>query len=295
VKEDAVKRIIVLFGLVTGMLFPAAVNAAPVCAAAPANHAALVVTHATQSGTQTKTFCVVLDAQSVSGIHLIELAANQFGLSYVLADFGEFGSAVCALDGVGFPADPCFGPFPGPFWGYYVGDGSGGWVSASVGASSRTLTSGDIDGWVFEEPGVGLPRLAFGDVCVTLTPPPPPPAPGRPYVQISKVRFNPGGHSTDLNREFVTFKNLGDAPAVMDGWSLTNRTGNVYVFPVFTLQPGAMLKVHTGADTDSVTHLYISSDSPLWNDERDRATLRDLAGSLIDRCSYVDGGHAMVC
>ena len=86
------------FGLILAVpaLAPAVAGSAPACAAeaSGSSHAALVV----NTGSQTTTYCVALDASSVTGIHLVQLAGSQFGLQYQLG-FG--GQAVCQLAGRG--------------------------------------------------------------------------------------------------------------------------------------------------------------------------------------------------
>jgi hypothetical protein len=114
--------------------------ASPACAAS-VPHAALVV----GTGTQQLTYCVALDAASVSGIHLVQLAGSQDGLQYRLG-FG--GQAVCQLAGVGPEGDDCFASYP-DFWGFWLGDGSGGWTWSSSGAASVQAHDGDIEAWTW--------------------------------------------------------------------------------------------------------------------------------------------------
>ena len=102
---------------------PAASGGAAACAAATGPHAALVV----DTGSRSTAYCVALDAPTVTGIHLIQLAAAQHGLTYGLG-FG--GQAVCRLQGVGPAGDDCFADYP-RFWGYWHGDGHDGWTWAS--------------------------------------------------------------------------------------------------------------------------------------------------------------------
>ena len=144
-------------------------GSAPACAAeaSGASHAALVV----DTGPRTTTYCVALDATSVTGIHLIQLAGSQFGLQYQLG-FG--GQAVCQLAGVGASGGDCFGSYP-DFWGYWHGNGSGGWSWAGSGAGSASIGDGDMEGWVWGSGDSGTthaapPALAFDDVCEDVDP-----------------------------------------------------------------------------------------------------------------------------
>lgn len=152
------------------VLVPVGLGAPSACAGEDAR-AALVV----DSGQRVRSLCVELLDGSVSGIELIELAAEQHGLDYALG-FG--GAAVCRLDGVGVDGGDCFAEFP-LFWGYWRGDGSGGWEWSSVGAGSTTVEPGDVEGWSWGEGADGQthpapPETAFEDACPEQGPSPEP-------------------------------------------------------------------------------------------------------------------------
>jgi hypothetical protein len=161
---------------------PTVVGGAAACAAEASDgpHAGLVV----DAGAGAATFCVALDAPTVSGIHLIELAASQYGLQYRLG-FG--GKAVCQLDGIGPDGDDCFAQYPN-FWGYWHGVGDDGWAWASTGAGSGRIGDGGLDGWTWGSGDTGgthppPPPLGIAEVCgpepspsPTVTPTHPPPS-----------------------------------------------------------------------------------------------------------------------
>jgi hypothetical protein len=133
--------------LVSAALFlgalPVAVTTPAACAAGPQGaqsaHAALVV----DTGESDVALCVELPDGSVNGIELIKLAGEQHGLQYTL---GYGGKAVCKLAGVGPEGDDCFSDYPN-FWGYWRGDGDGGWTWSSTGAGATTVEPGDVEGW----------------------------------------------------------------------------------------------------------------------------------------------------
>jgi hypothetical protein len=111
---------------------------------------------------------VALPDPSVSGIELIELAGQQHGLDY---GFGYGGNAVCRLDGVGSEGGDCFSEHP-DFWGYWRGDGSGGWTWSSSGAGSTTVEDGDVEGWSWGSGQDGdthprPPATSFSSVCAS--------------------------------------------------------------------------------------------------------------------------------
>jgi hypothetical protein len=154
---------------------PAVTGAAPACAAA-GPHAALVI----DTGAGVRSFCVALDATTVSGIHLIELAGAQDHLSY---GFGSGGQAVCRLAGVGPQGDDCFADYP-QYWGYWHGDGQGGWTWSPSGAASARVGDGALDGWVWGSGDSGAthpkpPPTAIDDVCVPAAAPAASPSPSR--------------------------------------------------------------------------------------------------------------------
>jgi hypothetical protein len=144
---------------------------APAACAATDQRAALVV----DTGTDARSYCVALEGDTVSGTDLIRLAHEQYGLDYRLG-FG--GRAVCRLAGVGVDGEDCFDAYP-DFWGYWHGDGSGGWTWAGGSAADWTVEAGDVEGWQFgpgQDGGTheAPPSTRAEDVCEPAGPSPPP-------------------------------------------------------------------------------------------------------------------------
>lgn len=133
------------------------------CASAP-GHVALVIDLGDEGGDLE--YCVAISEREVTGIDVIELAGDQFGLEYRLG-FG--GGAVCMLAGVGPEGDDCFASHP-DFWGYWRGDGKGDWTWSSSGPGTSSVSAGDTEGWSW---GSGMdgsthpepPARSFTDVC----------------------------------------------------------------------------------------------------------------------------------
>lgn len=153
-------RLLLIAALVVGAATPI-VGASAACAGS-GERAALVV----DTGSGAFTYCVELTDDSVSGLELIELANDQHGLQY---RFGDGGQAVCMLANVGAEGDDCFGEYP-DFWGYWRGDGNGGWTWSSVGAGSTLVRDGDIQGWAWGSGQDGTthpkpPATDYEDVC----------------------------------------------------------------------------------------------------------------------------------
>ena len=295
--SSAARRVAVLLLAVTTiavlLFIPATSGASPSCSGTPHLRAALVV----DTGSGVTTYCVTLDAQSVTGIHLIQLAGQQYGLSYILG-FGD--AAVCSLAGVGDSEANCFDSFP-RWWGYFHGSCATGWNLAPTGADSAIVHAGDIEGWVWAVDDVqgnhpSPPASLIGTLCTPPTPSPTPtptPTTAPSSVLINKVRFDPPGN--ELDREFVSIKNYGTAAADLTGWTLRDQQGNVFTFPVFTLEAGTLVKVYSGSGADTTLHVYWMRPRPVWNDATDRALLSDPAGLLRDRCAYARATRWVLC
>ena len=81
-------------------------------------------------------------------------------------------------------------------------------------------------------------------------------------------------HLEDPTDEYLCLKNEDQRPADMSAWVIRNVLGRSYNFPTgFTLAPGAVVKLHTGAGTDSATDLYWNYRvKPAW-EKGDKLTL----------------------
>jgi competence protein ComEC len=102
-------------------------------------------------------------------------------------------------------------------------------------------------------------------------------------ITISNVSFvAPAPEKENLNEEWVEIKNFGDNPQNLTGWTLADEGNHQYTFPEdFTIDPGALVKVHTGSGEDTATDLYWNRSTPVWNNDGDIATLRDSSGNVV--------------
>ena len=57
----------------------------------------------------------------------------------------------------------------------------------------------------------------------------------------------------------------------------------------FTISGGNSVKVHTGRGSNTAKNLYWRSDSYIWNNDGDTATLKKKNGVVADKCSYAGG------
>lgn len=138
--------------------------AVPQTACAAGSSAALVI----ETGSATTTYCVDLGGKSsVSGIEFVKLAAEQHGVAYGL---GYGGLVVCSLAGVGTVSNDCLLDQKPYFWGYWRGDGSGGWTWSSTGAGSARVVPGGVEGWSWGTGTTGdshnkPPNTTYASVC----------------------------------------------------------------------------------------------------------------------------------
>ncbi|HWQ20853.1 MAG TPA: lamin tail domain-containing protein [Methanotrichaceae archaeon] len=84
-----------------------------------------------------------------------------------------------------------------------------------------------------------------------------------------------------LNDEWVEITNQGTVTQDMDGWTLSDEGNHTYKFKNFILAPKASAKVHTGKGDNSATDIYWSRTSSVWNNDGDKATLKDASGNEV--------------
>jgi prenyltransferase beta subunit len=113
------------------------------------NHADLVIDLGNH---QVITRRVTFSAPTITGLE----ALQRSGLDLEIATY-SFGSAICAIEGVGCPASNCFCN-PDKYWGYHYWDA--GWQSYMVGASSSVLSNGAVDGWAWGSSGSQPPAVS---------------------------------------------------------------------------------------------------------------------------------------
>ena len=155
---------VLLAALIAALLVAVPGAGAPAWAAAPGPRAALIV----EVGQAVRRLCVGLGQSAVSGKALVEIS----GL-----DQRWDGGALCRLDGTGPAGGDCFAQYP-RFWGYWIGDGRGGWAWSDAGAATTTVRDGSVQAWVWsagadESSHRRPPALRFADACA-----PDGPAPG---------------------------------------------------------------------------------------------------------------------
>lgn len=92
--------------------------------------------------------------------------------------------------------------------------------------------------------------------------------------------------------ETITIKNNGPASQSLDGWQIESVVGTqTYIFPNgITLGVGQTVRVHSGPSAfNNPPQDQLWSFQFLWNNEGDKAELRDNQGALRDSFCYLGG------
>jgi hypothetical protein len=164
------RALLLAVALVAMTAGPATVARADVTAAGCGSRAVVVV----EPGPGAVTIC--FDG-SISGLDALQLAVGAGNVTTY--GFAGQGAAVCAINGVGNPADQssCLVGPGSQYWAYYrAAPGAGGWTFSRGGASATTVTDGSVEGWRYGTGGA--PGFVSFCAVAGCAPPPtdPPPA-----------------------------------------------------------------------------------------------------------------------
>jgi len=96
-----------------------------------------------------------------------------------------------------------------------------------------------------------------------------------------------GDDRLNVNGEYARICNVSGRPVDVDGFRITDMSGRSWVLPSLLLPPGHTVKVHSGhgahqSDPASQLQIYLGSDQPIWNNTRDRITIYDRHGRMVD-------------
>ena len=130
-----------------------------------------------------------------------------------------------------------------------------------------------------------LPFVAKPLPTPTLTPTATP-LPPIPNVRVERsCSCFEGGSRDDPNGEYVCFKNHEARSVDLTGWQVQDETGHTYVFPRFTLQPGATVRLFSGPGSNTGTELHWARGL-VWNNSHDTVYLYDAFGRLVEAYVY---------
>jgi hypothetical protein len=111
-----------------------------------------------------------------------------------------------------------------------------------------------------------------------------------PDVQFQKIQYNAPGDpdgAWNLNGEYFRLYNWGGTELNLQGWKVTDASGNTYTFPEKWLYPTQYVDVHTGIGTATYYDRYWGRTSHVWNNTGyETATLISKWGTIRDTCTY---------
>ena len=106
-------------------------------------------------------------------------------------------------------------------------------------------------------------------------------------AEISDIHYDAAGNDNEnLNDEYVTLTNTGDAALDLSGWTVSDEVGHQYTFTDLTLDPNASVTLYTGSGADTDTERYWGRNGAVWNNAGDTVIIRDASGETVLRQSY---------
>lgn len=115
-------------------------------------------------------------------------------------------------------------------------------------------------------------------------------------IRITRIHYAQTG--TDLDTEYIVFKNTTGSTIQMKGWEIISApsTDNQhYFFPNTRVGAGKTLTLYTGSGTRSRGKRYWGATSPRWDNSGDKAILLNASGNTVDTCQYAGGGTQAFC
>lgn len=125
------------------------------------HHAGLVVQF---PDGRVETACIEFSADKITGVDLLDRS----GLSAIFDYSSGLGAKVCKIGetGCNYPGEDCWCQCQGSpcaYWNYWQLRDSH-WVYSPLGASSRRLDDGDVDGWAWGD-GAQPPQISLDEIC----------------------------------------------------------------------------------------------------------------------------------
>lgn len=83
------------------------------------------------------------------------------------------------------------------------------------------------------------------------------------------------------NEEYVVFKNVGNAPLDVTGWSISDEANQSYLVPRFAVGAGKTFTLHTGSGKNTDSKLYWGRRKTVWNKGGDTVIVKDATGHFV--------------
>jgi Lamin Tail Domain len=77
-------------------------------------------------------------------------------------------------------------------------------------------------------------------------------------------------------------------PVSLTGWTLRDRSRHVYTFGTYTLRAHGSVQIRTGKGHNTQRNRFHRRSWYVWNNNGDRATLKNASGIVKSRCAYSD-------
>ena len=107
-------------------------------------------------------------------------------------------------------------------------------------------------------------------------------------MHITSFHANaPGDDRENVEGEYLRICNITGEPVNLDGYRLAKMTGKSWTLPAVVVPAGHTVKVHSSigehqANPGEQLTIYLGSSVPIWNNTKDRATLYDRFGRVVD-------------
>lgn len=111
-------------------------------------------------------------------------------------------------------------------------------------------------------------------------------------MHITSFHANaPGRDQDNLNGEYMRVCNVSTQPLNLKGWALTNRHKQSYPLPDVTIPAGHTVLIISGPGAHQVDptlqlQIYLNSETPVWDNARDKAMLLNANGEKVDWRSH---------
>ena len=108
-------------------------------------------------------------------------------------------------------------------------------------------------------------------------------------LHITSFHANAAGDDREnVNGEYLRVCNISADSLNVDGFRITDASGNSWPFPDMVIPAGHTVKVHSGQgdhqmDPSSQLAIYLGSPGPIWNNKSDVATIFNRYDKVVDR------------
>jgi len=105
------------------------------------------------------------------------------------------------------------------------------------------------------------------------------------HIEITKV-FYDGEMGTHEPDEYVEIRNDDVEAIQLKGWTLSDESDHIFMFPIFKIEPGQTCRIYTNEEQPDWCGFNYKSKSAIWGNNGDCAILRDGEGVIIDKTCY---------